>query len=145
MVGSTHIWIFQNPLEKGIDKKHYPPITYEYAQEEIAAKAGINIQVVKSSYRISIFVYNIARVRAMGDFRLLKFKLGVQKRFFLSYEKRNSKIFSISKYEKFFILELWKISSANVFYYCTQNNLFLDMNVHYLSKKQPRTFFVKLM
>ena len=31
-------------LEKGIDKKHYPPITYEYAQEEIAAKAGINIQ-----------------------------------------------------------------------------------------------------
>jgi len=40
----THIWIFQNPLEKGIDKKHYPPITYEYAQEEIAAKAGINIQ-----------------------------------------------------------------------------------------------------
>ena len=38
VVGSTHIWIFQNPLEKGIDKKHYPPITYEYAQEEIAAK-----------------------------------------------------------------------------------------------------------
>ena len=44
VVGSTHIWIFQNPLEKGIDKKVYPPITYEYAQEEIAAKAGINIQ-----------------------------------------------------------------------------------------------------
>merc|ERR1711935_147501 len=44
VVGSTHIWIFQNPLEKGIEKKHYPPITYEYAQEEIAAKAGINIQ-----------------------------------------------------------------------------------------------------
>jgi hypothetical protein len=43
VVGSTHIWIFQNPLEKGIEKKHYPPITYEYAQEEIASKAGINI------------------------------------------------------------------------------------------------------
>ena len=44
VVGSTHIWIFQNPLEKGIDKKQYPPITYDYAQEEIAAKAGISIQ-----------------------------------------------------------------------------------------------------
>ena len=52
VVGSTHIWIFQNPLEKGIDKKHYPPITYEYAQEEIAAKAGINIQV------LNIYVLN---------------------------------------------------------------------------------------
>ena len=48
-MGSTHIWIFQNPLEKGIDKKHYPPITYEYAQEEIAAKAGINIDTADSA------------------------------------------------------------------------------------------------
>ena len=59
VVGSTHIWIFQNPLEKGIDKKHYPPITYEYAQEEIAAKAGINIQVLISMYWISSLIkYN---------------------------------------------------------------------------------------
>ena len=36
--GSTHIWVFQNPKEKGINKKQYPPITFEYAQEEIAAK-----------------------------------------------------------------------------------------------------------
>ena len=36
--GSTHIWVFQNPNEKGINKKQYPPITFEYAQEEIAAK-----------------------------------------------------------------------------------------------------------
>ena len=43
VVGSTHIWIFQNPTEPGIDRKKYPPITYEYAQEEIAAKAGIQI------------------------------------------------------------------------------------------------------
>ena len=41
--GSTHIWIFQNPTEPGIAKKKYPPITYEYAQEEIAAKAGIKV------------------------------------------------------------------------------------------------------
>ena len=34
---------FQNPTEPGIAKKKYPPITYEYAQEEIAAKAGIQI------------------------------------------------------------------------------------------------------
>merc|ERR1719400_1838343 len=41
--GSTQLWVFQNPREKGIDKKKYPPITYEYAQEEIAAKAGIKV------------------------------------------------------------------------------------------------------
>ncbi len=41
--GSTHIWVFQNPRDPGISKKQYPPITYEYAQEEIASKAGINV------------------------------------------------------------------------------------------------------
>ena len=58
--GSTQLWVFQNPKEKGIgkfnnlssflflswsvlDKKKYPPITFEYAQEEIAAKAGIKV------------------------------------------------------------------------------------------------------
>ena len=41
--GSTQLWVFQNPKEHGIDKKKYPPITYEYAQEEIAAKAGIKV------------------------------------------------------------------------------------------------------
>ena len=41
--GSTQLWVFQNPKEKGIDGKKYPPITYEYAQEEIAAKAGIKV------------------------------------------------------------------------------------------------------
>lgn len=40
VIGGTHIWIFQNPTEKGIAKKQYPPITYEYAQEEIAAKGS---------------------------------------------------------------------------------------------------------
>ncbi len=49
VIGSTHMWVFQNPLEKGIDKKVYPPITYEYAQEEIAAKAGINIDNADST------------------------------------------------------------------------------------------------
>ena len=39
--GSTHIWVFQNPKEKGIAKKQYPPITFEYAQEEIAAKGNL--------------------------------------------------------------------------------------------------------
>ena len=33
----------QNPKEKGIDKKVYPEITHEFAQEEIASKAGINM------------------------------------------------------------------------------------------------------
>ena len=47
--GSTHMWVFQNPQEKGIDKKAYPPISYEYAQEEIAAKAGINVDHAASN------------------------------------------------------------------------------------------------
>jgi len=41
--GSTQLWVFQNPKEKDIEKKKYPPITYEYAQEEIAAKAGVKV------------------------------------------------------------------------------------------------------
>jgi len=42
VVGATQIWLFQNPKEntKG---KHYPPITWEYAQEEIASNAGLNM------------------------------------------------------------------------------------------------------
>jgi hypothetical protein len=32
----------------GIDKKKYPPITYDYSQEEIAAKAGINMDQVNT-------------------------------------------------------------------------------------------------
>ena len=39
--GSTQLWVFQNPKEKGIEGKKYPPITYEYAQEEIAAKVKL--------------------------------------------------------------------------------------------------------
>ncbi len=35
--------------EKGTDKKHYPKISWEYAQEEIATKAGVNIDHAGSS------------------------------------------------------------------------------------------------
>ena len=44
------------------------------------------------------------------------------------------KKFSYLKYEKFHL----QIFSTIVH----KNNLFLDMNVHYLSKKQPRTYFL---
>ena len=47
---------------------------------------------------------------------------------------RNMKKFSYLKYEKFHL----QIFSTIVH----KNNLFLDMNVHYLSKKQPRTYFL---
>ena len=47
---------------------------------------------------------------------------------------RNMKIFSYLKYEKFHL----QIFSTTLH----KNNLFLDMNVHYLSKKQPRTYFL---
>lgn len=43
------MWVFQNPRESGIDKKKYPPITYDYAQEEIAAKAGIKFDTTGSA------------------------------------------------------------------------------------------------
>jgi hypothetical protein len=47
--GSTHLWVFQNPTDPNIGRRKYPPISYEYAQEEIAAKAGINMENVGSS------------------------------------------------------------------------------------------------
>ena len=52
------------------------------------------------------------------------------KRFFLSYEKRNGKLFPILKHEKLHL----QISSSIVH----KNDLFLDLNVHYLSKKQSK-------
>ena len=60
--GSTQLWVFQNPKEKGIDSKKYPPITYEYAQEEIAAKAGIKVDTAGEQKNIKInrfVVYSI--------------------------------------------------------------------------------------
>lgn len=41
--GSTQIWVFQNPTERDKTKMKYPEITFEYAQEEIAAKSGIDM------------------------------------------------------------------------------------------------------
>ena len=52
--GSTQLWVFQNPKEKGIDSKKYPPITYEYAQEEIAAKAGIKVDTAGEQENVKI-------------------------------------------------------------------------------------------
>ena len=45
VIGSTQIWVFQNPLNKpkSAKGKKTPEITYEYAQEEIAAKNGVSI------------------------------------------------------------------------------------------------------
>lgn len=54
VLGSTHLWVFQSPKESGIDKKKYPPITYDYAQEEIAAKAGIKLDNAGSSTDVSL-------------------------------------------------------------------------------------------
>ena len=45
MVGATQIWVFMNPELKGKAPKggKAPEITYDYAQEEIAAKNGITM------------------------------------------------------------------------------------------------------
>ncbi|XP_066989396.1 kinesin-like protein KIF28 [Macrobrachium rosenbergii] len=42
--GSTQIWVFQNPVEKEKSKMNYPDITFDYAQEEIAAKSGLDMR-----------------------------------------------------------------------------------------------------
>lgn len=42
MFGTTQLYVYLDSEEKTRGKK-YPEITYEMAQEEIAAKAGINI------------------------------------------------------------------------------------------------------
>ena len=49
MFGTTQIWVYQNPKEANADKKKYPAITYDYAQEEIAAKAGIDMSAADSN------------------------------------------------------------------------------------------------
>uniref|UniRef100_A0A2P2I1T5 Kinesin-like protein 6 n=1 Tax=Hirondellea gigas TaxID=1518452 RepID=A0A2P2I1T5_9CRUS len=45
VIGSTQIWLFQHPGNKPKQAKgtKTPDITYEYAQEEIASKSGINM------------------------------------------------------------------------------------------------------
>eukprot|EP00095_Tigriopus_kingsejongensis_P011917 maker-scaffold507_size152468-snap-gene-0.36 protein:Tk11917 transcript:maker-scaffold507_size152468-snap-gene-0.36-mRNA-1 annotation:"kinesin-like protein kif28p-like" len=42
--GSTQTWVFQNPNDASTSAKKFPPITYEFSQEEIASKAGINME-----------------------------------------------------------------------------------------------------
>ena len=48
--GSTQIWVFQNPSERDKTKDKYPLITFEYAQEEIAAKSGIDMNTDSGQY-----------------------------------------------------------------------------------------------
>ena len=43
VLGATQIWVFQNPEEAKKSKRNYLNITYEYAQEEIASKCGIDM------------------------------------------------------------------------------------------------------
>lgn len=41
--GATQMWVFQNPLDKKAAKMANQDITFEYAQEEIAAKSGVDM------------------------------------------------------------------------------------------------------
>ena len=46
------------------DKKKYPPITFEYSQEEIAAKAGIkveNLTICQLFHHFSLQLYLFER------------------------------------------------------------------------------------
>ena len=49
MFGTTQIWVYQNPKEAAKSKKTYPNITYEYCQEEIAARSGIDMSGSKDT------------------------------------------------------------------------------------------------
>ena len=61
------------------------------------------------------------------------------KRFFLSYEKQNGKIFSIMKI--FSYLKYEEFHHKYFLLLCTKLRFFLDLDILYLSKKQPRTYF----
>ncbi|CAG0919052.1 unnamed protein product [Notodromas monacha] len=47
--GFTQLWVFQNPKEAAKSGKKFVPITYEYAQEEIAAKQGLDVSATDAS------------------------------------------------------------------------------------------------
>jgi kinesin family protein 1 len=48
--------------ESGIEKKKYPPLTYDYAQEEIAAKAGINMDQAGSATDVAMLHEDLIEV-----------------------------------------------------------------------------------
>ena len=41
--GATQLWVFQNPNDNRSSKINNQEITFEYAQEEIAAKSGVDM------------------------------------------------------------------------------------------------------
>ena len=50
------------------DKKQYPPITFEYSQEEIAAKAGIkveNLAICQLFHNFSLQLYLFERKKTL--------------------------------------------------------------------------------
>jgi hypothetical protein len=49
MFGATQLYVFANPAERDASKKQYPTITYDMAQEEIAAFAGFDMTTENKS------------------------------------------------------------------------------------------------
>ncbi|CAG0885568.1 unnamed protein product [Darwinula stevensoni] len=60
--GTTQIWVYQNPKEANADKKKYPQITYDFAQEEIAAKAGIDMSAADSNTDMALLHEDLLEV-----------------------------------------------------------------------------------
>ena len=48
----------------GIDKKKYPPLTYDFSQEEIAAKAGINMENAGSATDVAMLHEDLIEVHS---------------------------------------------------------------------------------
>ena len=49
MFGTTQLYVFVNPSERDSSGAAYPNVTYEYAQEEIAAKSGFDMNMDNKS------------------------------------------------------------------------------------------------
>lgn len=56
MFGTTQLYVFIHPEQMRKTGKNYPLVTYEMAQEEMAAKAGISVDEDDQSLGI-VFKY----------------------------------------------------------------------------------------
>ncbi|XP_076324558.1 kinesin-like protein KIF28 isoform X2 [Tachypleus tridentatus] len=62
MFGTTQLYVYNNPEQAMNTEKQYPEVTYEMAQEEIANKAGINMDCDDQSLETAILNKDLLEV-----------------------------------------------------------------------------------
>ncbi|XP_022241347.1 kinesin-like protein KIF28P [Limulus polyphemus] len=62
MFGTTQLYVYNNPEQAMNSEKQYPEVTYEMAQEEIANKAGINMDSDDQSLETAILNKDLLEV-----------------------------------------------------------------------------------